>query len=357
MNSVPSLDVLREQVKAQIAKWRQSPAVWDEAAEDWLNAQSSVHTRAAYEIGLRQFTLWRLDTEGWQDSDTKPTISEARPWTVTESVIRDWGTALLDAGLSASTVSVRLAALASFFAFCMERYYVDEDLLMQRPLVETNPVDGVERPKSKPTPKPVLTPEQVQELLAAPNRHTVSGLRNRTLLIAYLLTGKRNSQIRRLRWGDLYIDDGIVHCCWQDRNGNSEETELPAPVYEAMMQYLEAAGRLNDMGPDDYIFVPLEDVADRLPHVEDSRGPISRQRVAQIINHAARAAGLRPEVVNTYTLRRTATRLFYDASGYDLERTRAVLQHTDARTTSFYLNRPTMETSEVWMTVAEMYGL
>lgn len=355
---VEEFRALREQVEARIVEWRRSPAAWDAAAQNWLQAQASKHTRAAYQTALRQFARWRTAAKEWPTPEGVPGIAAARPWTVTAQTVRDWRAALLADDLAASTVKARLAALSSFFRFCQEQcVYVDEALLVRRALVDANPVDGVGRPTVKPQPKVALSVEQVRALLAAPDQHAVAGLRNRALLIMYLLTGQRNSEIRRLQWGDLRVEDGVAYYCWAGKGGTGGEQTLPAPAYNAIRAYLEAAGRLDTMSPDDYIFAPLEDVAERLPHVEETQGPISRQRVAQIIKSEALKAGLRPDLISTHTLRRTAARRFYEASGHDLDRTQKMLHHSQAKTTSIYLNQPERETDDVWLTVAEMYGL
>jgi integrase len=348
-----SLTERREAFEMRVVAWRKDAGTWSEALEAWLAATGSEHTRAAYATALRQFIVWR-------GGEAATTIADARPWSLTASQVRAWRDALLKQGLARSTVNARLAALGSFFSFCQQQFvYVDEDLLLRRSLVDTSPVDGVERLKVKPRPRVALEPEQVRALLSAQPRHSVVGLRNRALLLCYLLTGRRNSEIRTLTWGDLREEGERVFYRWQGKRGKGGERELPRPAYAALLAYLQAAGRLESIEDDDYLFTSLEDVASRFEHVDAAamEQPLTAQRVNQIVKAAAKAAGLKDDLITCHTLRRTAGRRFYEESGHDLDKTQWMLDHGSPATTAIYLNQPRVESAEVWQSIAEMYGL
>jgi site-specific recombinase XerC len=92
---------------------------------------------------------------------------------------------------SATTVGARIACLFSFYRF-----------LIRMGLVVSNPTDAVERPRSIPSPARGYSADEVRRLLAVvPD--TVAGRRDRAILLALVLTGRRRAEVIGLRAGDL----------------------------------------------------------------------------------------------------------------------------------------------------------
>jgi len=235
---------------------------------------------------------------------------------------------------------------------------VDQAHEVHKPLLTVNPAATVRRLDTPQQARVALSVEQARALLRVPNRQTISGCRTYALLLAYLLTGQRNSEMRGLRWGDIRREGEAVLYRWQGKGKSGEEILHPA-VYGAITAYLQAAGRLGTIKPEDYIFTALDEKAARrfgFRQVKENQ-PISRQRVNQIVKATAKRAGLRAELITTHTLRRTAARRFYEASGYDLDETAKVLHHGSPTTTRVYLNQPERETGAIWESVAALYGV
>ncbi len=350
------MSVLAGVAQFDVAAWRQDPETWRAAVEGWL-AAGSVNTQAAYTTALAQFVA-HLGCDG----DGRPLVDEvidAQLWRVTAADVRTWQRALQAQGLSPATVNSRIAGLSSFFRFCQEQVaYVDQAHEVHKPLLTVNPAATVRRLEAPQSPRVALSVEQARALLRVPNRTTVSGCRTYALLLAYLLTGQRNSEMRTLRWGDLRREGEAVLYRWQGKGKSGEERLHPA-VYAAITAYLQAAGRLGTIAPEEFIFTPLDaEAAKRFGYrqVKENQ-PISRQRVNQIVKATARRAGLRSEMITTHTLRRTAARRFYEASGFDLDETAKVLHHGSPTTTRVYLNQPERETGAIWESVAALYGV
>lgn len=339
-----------------VAAWRQAPETWRAAVEGWL-AAGSANTQAAYTTALAQFVAY-LGCDGSE----RPLVDEvidAQLWRVTAADVRMWQRALQAQGLAPATVNSRIAGLSSFFRFCQEQVaYVDQAHEVHKPLLAVNPAATVRRLEAPQSPRVALSVEQARALLRVPNRSTVSGCRTYALLLAYLLTGQRNSEMRTLRWGDIRREGEAVLYRWHGKGKSGEERLHPA-VYAAITAYLQAAGRLGTIAPENFIFTPLDaDVARRFGYrqVKENQ-PISRQRVNQIVKATAKRAGLRPELITTHTLRRTAARRFYEASGFDLDETAKILHHGSPTTTRVYLNQPERETGAIWESVAALYGV
>ena len=339
-----------------VAAWRQSPETWRSAVEGWL-AFGSVNTRSAYATALKQF-LMHLGCTG----DGRPLYEEvtgAQLWRVTTADIRAWQQAMKTARLSPATINSKVAAVSSFFRFCQEQVvFVDQVHDIHAPLLTMNPAATVPRLTVSHSPTVSLSMEQVRALLQVPNRKTVRGRRTYALLLAYLLTGQQTSDIRTLRWGEIRREGDAVLYRWQGKGESGEERLHPA-VYAAITAYLQATGRLQTIGPDEYIFTPLDaEVARRFGYRQvRENSPISRQRVNQIVKAAARRAGLRADLITAQTLRRTAARRYYDLSGYDLDETAKMLHHSSVATTRVYLSQPEWETGTIWESVATLYGV
>jgi integrase/recombinase XerD len=109
--------------------------------EDWLNAQTSQNTRAAYRSDLESFGSW-CAREG------------AIPLTATTDAIVAFQAARETAGDSPATLRRRWSALSSFYDYAVER-----------DVVLANPVVGVSRPKVQ-SGDPSLTVRLTNEAVA-----------------------------------------------------------------------------------------------------------------------------------------------------------------------------------------------
>lgn len=339
-----------------IALWRESAETWRAAAQGWLAATGSEHTRRAYAAALHSFLTHWLRREA-----TLEDVATAQLWRVSSADARAWQRALRSDGLAAATVNARLAALSSFFNFCAtEMVYTDQAREIHKSLLTVNPCAAVKRLPVTRAPRVALSIDQARAMLRACDRTTALGMRDYALLLGYLLTGQRNSELREWRWGDLHEDaDGRLVYAWGGKGGKSAVEALHPAVHAAIVAYLRAAGRLETIQADEFIFIAMNDAAERLPLVNPqyTPTPISRQRVNQIVKRYARKAGLRAEMVTVHTLRRTAARRFYEASDFDLDETAKALHHSSTATTRVYLNQPERGAREIWESVAALYGL
>ncbi|MDA0990576.1 MAG: tyrosine-type recombinase/integrase, partial [Verrucomicrobia bacterium] len=148
---------------------------------------------------------------------------------------------------SASTVVVRLAALRSFFDFLRRMKYVT-----------VNPVDDVIRPRMQASEPRGLDVDDLRRLLAAtPNKP--AGQRDRAVILSFVLTGLRRSELLGLRRKDLTIN-GHVSYTVRVKGGDVRRRELPAPAFNVIVEALEALGTpLETLGPDDRILPISED--------------------------------------------------------------------------------------------------
>ena len=166
--------------------------------------------------------------------------------------------------------------------------------------------------------------------------------------------------MRQIRWGDLRGRGTRIYYTWRGKHTEQARNELPPPVWEAIRDWLEAAGRLATMGPGDFVFTPLSDNAARLPNVDggawDGNRALSAGEVNRRLKRYARAAGLDERRIHVHVLRHSAAML-EEELGTSLTRISEFLGHADPKTTMRYLRHLRGDGDETWEGKARLLGL
>ncbi|MCH7576545.1 MAG: tyrosine-type recombinase/integrase [Chloroflexi bacterium] len=222
---------------------------------------------------------------------------------------------------SAATIGLRLAAVSSLYAF-----------LIRMGLLDRNPADKVQRPRAEPSPPRGLDKGEIKALLAAiPN--TPVGKRDKALILTFLFTGRRRSEILDLCIGDLSRNAGVFYA-YRSKGGKVNRRELPEPCFRAIVEALAARGKeIEGMADDE----PLFDVS---PH----GFYLNLQRYF-------RNAKLPPAGV--HVLRHTAAKLRRDV-GESVEDVSRFLDHANLAVTTTYLRRLEGEQDTGWRKVAAL---
>src|SRR6266571_1651482 len=106
-----------------------------------------------------------------------------------------------------ATSNLRLSILSSFFEFAL-----------RNDLVSINPIDKIKRGKTQRYQGAhAMQPEQVQAVLRLIDTETLDGKRDRALLLIYLQTCRRLSEVASLLWRDIQIDT------LTDQHGHTQE--------------------------------------------------------------------------------------------------------------------------------------
>ena len=214
-------------------------------------------------------------------------------------------------GLSSSSMSRKLSALRSFFRF----------LEMEKGLSH-NPVLMIESPKLPQRLPRVLTVNEVERLLSAPDPSTPQGLRDKTMLETLYATGLRVSELIALTFAQLNLEVGFLRVL-----GKGSKERL-VPLGDFARQYLELY--LREARPQ-----LLSGRSDPPQIFLNRRGrPLTRQRFWQIIRDYARKVGITTEV-SPHILRHSfATHLL--ERGADLRAVQMMLGHASLSTTQIY---------------------
>ena len=138
------------------------------------------------------------------------------PWKVTSDDVDVWLEKLQERGFADSTITQKLSAISSFYKFVCQ-FASNGQFLYDR-----NPVEAVERPQVTAYEKAVyLSPAQIRAFLRMIPRDTIHGLRNYALFLFYVATGRRNTEIRTLQWGDFLIEGETVLYHWNIKDEKS----------------------------------------------------------------------------------------------------------------------------------------
>jgi integrase/recombinase XerD len=209
-----------------------------------------------------------------------------------------------------ATVQRKVACLRSFY-----RHLRREELL------ERDPTADLRAPKRSQRLPHVLTRDEVQKLLSAPEGTEPAALRDRALLEVMYACGLRASEAVDLELSDVDADAGVLRA----RGKGAKERLVPIgrQAVSAVKAYL-SRGRPRLVG---------DRTVTRL-FVNHRGAGLTRQGLYKIVQRHARTAGL-ADKMSPHTLRHTfATHLL--AGGCDLRSVQEMLGHADIATTQIY---------------------
>lgn len=334
---------------------------WSKAFHQWLAELPAANTRRAYErawkdlleyTGRQPWAIQSSDVRDWiQELQERPLADHVAKGLIAKGVRED------RYGYSPSTINQMLAGVSSFFTFAQERYLIIDPHGRERPLHDgINPARAVRRPKNNAFGKAIyLDAQAMTNILQAIPRDTLQGLRDLALFVGFMMTGRRNSEWRTLRWGDIQERGGKVNYVWSGKGKEGQLYELAPPVWEAIQNYLKAARRLGTMQDGDYIFIATTDVAKRLPNVDslalDDNQPLSLGHCNSLLKKYARHAGLDPARITVHTLRHSFAMLL-DELGVDVKTISKRLGHSNLNITMLYLDHMKGVEDQSWRQAA-----
>lgn len=272
---------------------------------------ASPHTIASYRDCLRLLLTFVHDTTGKPPSALH--INDLDASTIA---------AFLDhleqhRGLCVASRNTRLAAVRSLFRFAALRH-PEHSAGIQRVLAI--PAKQGDRALVC-----FLTPDEVDALLASPDRGTRIGRRDHVLLAVAVQTGLRVSELTKLRRSDIHLGTG-AHLTCRGKGRRERATPLTRGTVAVLRTYLAEPGG----GPDDPLFTG--------PH-GDALGRDAVRRLVQRHTRAAvpRCPSLANKIVSPHVLRHTCAMRLLE-SGCDLATIALWLGHQNVATSQIYLH-------------------
>jgi len=207
-----------------------------------------------------------------------------------------------------------LSGIRNFFVFLTREGYLAH-----------NPAQGLRLSKEPDAlPKNVLTPEEARKIIEAPDVHTLSGYRDRTLLEVLYATGIRKAELRSLTVADVNLEEELLRV-----NRGKGKKDRVVPLSSIACQYLE--NYIKAIRPEllkghqaDPLFISIRDGR-----------PIGVHGIKAIINRYVRQLNLKKHVTCHLWRHSCATHLLKNNA--NLRHVQEMLGHKSLATTERYL--------------------
>jgi len=266
------------------------------------------HLRVERELTPATVEAYGRDLAGFAHFAAGRTISRAD--TVNPIDVLDFLVHLNERKLSARSQARRLVALRQLFKF-----------LKGERIVTANPTEDIDLPRFGRKLPDFLSIEEVDRLLAAPDRSTPRGARDAAMIETLYATGLRVSELVKLRMRDLNFDAGYLMTLGKGRK------QRLVPVGEAALASIKSYVETIRA-----VFSGARAV-DTLFLTHHGRA-MTRQGFWKLLGRYAVAGGIRKRI-SPHKLRHSfATHLV--ERGADLRAVQAMLGHADIGTTEIY---------------------
>jgi len=264
----------------------------------WLEDGLSRNTLESYRRDLRLFSAWLL-------ADRGKSLMQAQ-----RADLLDYLAYKFKRKTTPRSAARLLSSLKRFYRFLLRENRVQGDPTLQ--------VESPKLPRSLPK---ILTEQDVDLLLAAPNVETPLGLRDKSMLEALYASGLRVSELVAMQVGQLSQDMGVVQVI-----GKGSKERL-VPVGEEALTWIRRY--IDNARPE----ILAGRQADAL-FVTSRGASMTRQAFWYLIRRYAERAGI-DKGISPHTLRHAfATHLLNH--GADLRVVQMLLGHADISTTQIY---------------------
>jgi len=186
---------------------------------------ASPHTIASYKRDLTQLAAY-MDNKKYRLKD------------VDNVILRGFLASLYEKKEKKSTIARKLAAIRSFFQFCMRKMWLDD-----------NPAKVVATPKQEIYMPSFLSEEEMADFLDLPKSDKVLALRDRAILELLYATGVRVSELVGINIEDMTFEEKMIRV----RGKGKKERLVPfgKMAENSLYSYLKARQLINKTKIDD----------------------------------------------------------------------------------------------------------
>lgn len=217
---------------------------------------------------------------------------------------------LHDQKLSPRSVARKVSAMRGFFRFLLREGRITED-----------PSKLLERPKAgQPLPK-VLSVEEAERLLEAPDRSTMRGLRDRAMLEVLYGAGLRETELIEMTLDQIHFEGEYLQVL--GKGGRERVVPIGRFAIKAIREYLDHARPKL-----------LRDITIRTLFLNPRGNAFSRMGIWKLVRHYAIAAGI-PREVSPHVLRHSCATHMLEG-GASILIVQEMLGHVDIATTQIY---------------------
>jgi len=217
---------------------------------------------------------------------------------------------LYASGLGSRSVARHVTTLRGFFGF-----------LLREGLISSDPSEHLRTPKMWQTIPKFLNLDQIERLLALPDRSRPAGLRDRAMLELLYASGLRVSELCGLGVSDLNLEMGVLRTTGK---GNKQRlVPVGKEAIQSVREYLKSGrGALLKGRASRYLFVTARGTS------------MTRQAFWKLLTGYGKQAGMFHGITPHVLRHSFATHLL--EGGADLRSVQAMLGHSDISTTQIY---------------------
>ncbi len=286
---------------------------WDESIADFI-----VHLRVEKSLSNNSIEAYSEDVRKLRTYMEE--LGLHSPKEVEPSHVENFLAHLYDLNLGKTSQARILSGVKAFF-----RYLMLEDV------IEQSPTELIESPKISRKLPEILTPEEIDQLIAAIDLSKPDGHRNKAMLETLYSCGLRVSELVNLQLSNLYFNDEFIRVIGK---GNKERlVPIGSMAIKAIQLYLSVrtTQRVNREF-ENIVFL-------------NRRGnQLTRAMVFTIIKRLAKAIGLKKNI-SPHSFRHSfATHLI--SNGADLRAVQQMLGHESILTTEIYTHLDRKHLSE-----------
>ncbi|WP_342436315.1 site-specific tyrosine recombinase XerD [Paenibacillus sp. FSL L8-0436] len=263
------------------------------------------------EKGLSSSTLESYGRDVSQFLEFAEGRGAVTPEEIRRSHIMQYLAELRTAGRATATVNRNTVSLRAFF-----HYLLKERLIVQDPTLDMEMV--------KPSKKPpmILSIEEIERLLAAPDDATPQGMRDKAMIELLYATGIRVTELITLNVEDVHTDLKFARC--SGASGKERVVPIGAIAAECVAVYTSGMRDKLLRGNQEEPALFLNSLGGRL----------TRQGFWKIIKKHAREAQIEQDIT-PHTLRHSFAAHLLEG-GADLRSVQQMLGHADISTTQIY---------------------
>lgn len=190
-------------------------------------------------------------------------------------------------GLKNSTINSRIRAGRTFLKYCLQKGYVNN-----------NPYDNIQSLKTRHVVGATLNKKQLKKLLNAPDITTFIGLRDLSIMLTFVSTGIRLTELTSLHLQDVSFDGKGAINVNRAKNRYGRRIPMTKRLRTVLRAYIAERGVLDH----DYLFVSVENQ------------PINGRTIQDRLKYYGEITGVSNEVqVSPHVFRRTFARLKVEA--------------------------------------------
>ncbi len=278
-------------------------------AAPFVNKSISAETRRLYHRVIREFFRF---------------VASKNETHVTQQDVLLWRDSMMRDGRRASTVSLKLSVLRSFFEYLRAYGHIALNPAATR-LVPPPPV--ADDPAGR-----ALVAKEARHLFASPDRRKPAGARDHAIILIMGRMSLRVAEVAALRVSSMMWSHGMAIIKFRVKGGRERRLPLPQEVREAIHEYLKLDRSRRRIagtdGPDAYLFQPHTN-----PRTLVYDKPLSTRMIRRLVGRYADFAQIGH--VSPHDLRRTAITRALDL-GYSIREVQMMSGHKDIRSLMKY---------------------